>query len=62
MSLIAIALTIAITGFIIWLIIQIPMPEIFRNIIVGVACLLLLVFVLQALGINTGLPPMRLMK
>jgi hypothetical protein len=50
MSIIAILLIIAIIGVIVWLITQAPMPPVFRNVIIGVAVLLLLLWLLQQFG------------
>jgi len=47
-------LTLAIFGFVAWVILQIPMPEPVRNIILGVICLILVIWVLQFLGVETG--------
>lgn len=56
MSLIPIILGLALAGFLSWLILQIPMPQPFRNVILGVIIVLLVLWVLQAFGVNTGLP------
>lgn len=56
---ITLILTIAVFGFIAWLVLQIPMPAIFRSVLLGVMCLLLVVWVLQVLGVPTGLPRLR---
>jgi uncharacterized membrane protein YeaQ/YmgE (transglycosylase-associated protein family) len=56
MSIIALLVTLAIAGFVVWIILQIPMPLVFRNIILGVVCLVLVLWVLQQFGLyNTGL-------
>lgn len=60
MTLVGIILTIAIAGFIVWLITQINMPPLFKNIIYGVVALFLIIYVLQLLGFNTGVPALRL--
>ncbi len=57
---IALILGIAFVGFLAWIILQIPMPGPFKNIIIGILCFLLVVWVLQSLGVNTGLPAVRL--
>lgn len=51
---ISILITIALTGFIVWLILQIPMPAVFQKVIIGVVALILVLWVLQTLGIHTG--------
>lgn len=55
MSLISILVAIAIFGFIVWILTQIPMPAVVRNIIIGFACLFIVLYALQLLGVNTGL-------
>lgn len=47
-------LVLAITGFACWLILQIPMPAIFKNIIFGLMAFVLVIWLLQMLGIDTG--------
>lgn len=56
---ITLLLTIAIFGFLAWIVLQIPMPSVFRNILLGVMCLLLVIWVLQSLGVSTGIPRLR---
>lgn len=60
MSLISLILALAIAGFICWIILQIPMPAVFKNIILGIICLFLVIWVLQSLRIVTGIVPLRL--
>lgn len=60
MSLISIIIALAIMGFLGWVIIQIPMPQVFRNVIIGVMILFLVLWVLQVLGVVTGLPRLTL--
>jgi hypothetical protein len=60
MSLIALILSLAIAGFLCWLVLQIPMPQPFRNVIIGVIIFILILWVLQALGVNTGLSRIRI--
>ena len=55
MSLVAMIVVLAVAGFLCWLVLQIPMPAPFRNIIIGVMCLFLVLWLLQQLGVNTGL-------
>lgn len=57
---IAVLLTIALAGFLCWLILKIPMPPVVQNVIVGVFVVLVIVFVLQRFGVDTGLPRLRL--
>lgn len=57
MSLLSIILALAIVGFLCWLPLQIPMPQPFR---IGVMILFLVIWVLQALGVVTGLSRLTL--
>ncbi len=50
----------ALVGFLCWLVLQIPMPAPFRNIIIGIMCVFAVIWALQTLGLNTGLPRLRL--
>ncbi len=54
MSLLTLIIVLAVAGFLSWLVLQIPMPAPFRNIIIGVVCLFLVLWVLQQFGVNTG--------
>lgn len=49
-------LVVGIMGFCAWLIMQIPMPIIFKNIIYGLMAFFLIIYVLQFLGVHTGFP------
>lgn len=60
MSLISIVITLALAGFICWALLQIPMLIPFKNLIIGIIAFILVVWFLQNLGIETGLPKMRL--
>ncbi len=60
MSLLSLVLTIAVVGVITWLILQIPMPAPFRNIILGIVVLFVIVWVLQQLGLISGFPFLKL--
>jgi len=51
MNFINLILYIAITGFIVFLIGLIPMPQIFRQLIYGISVLMLILFLLQAFGV-----------
>lgn len=57
---IEIILMLAIVGFCVWLVLQIPMPDVFRKIIIGVVAVFLILWVLQQLGVSTGFPRLRL--
>lgn len=52
----------AIFGFFAWVIMQIPMPGPVKNIVFGLICLVAVLWVLGALGFNTGLPRLRLFR
>lgn len=62
MTIVGLLLSLAIAGFIVWIILQIPMPQIFRNIIYGVVGLFLVIYVLQVLGFHTGFPALSFTK
>lgn len=47
-------LVLAIVGFLCWLVLQIPMLPIFRNVILGLMVIVLIIWVLQVFGVNTG--------
>lgn len=54
-------LTIAMMGFMVWVILQIPMPQPFRNIIVGIVCIALVIWLLGGLT-GGGFPRLRLLR
>jgi predicted RND superfamily exporter protein len=60
MSLLSLIVTLAIAGFVAWIILQIPMPQQFKNVIIGVMILFLVLWVLQAFGILAGVPRLSL--
>lgn len=47
-------LWLAIAGFAAWMVLQIPMPAIFKNVIIGIMAIVLVIYTLQVLGVNTG--------
>lgn len=57
---ISIIVVLAIAGFVAWLVMQIPMPQPFRNVILGVMILFLVLWVLQSFGILAGIPRLTL--
>lgn len=59
-TILAIILPIAFCGFLAWLVLQIPMPAVFKNVIIGVLCLVLVLYVLQMFGVDTGFRAVRL--
>lgn len=51
---------IAVVGFLLWLVTTfVPMPAPFKQILVGVACLLLVLYLLQGFGVLGPLPRWR---
>lgn len=52
-------LNLAILGFVIWIILQIPMPEIFRNIIIGVVSIAVIIWLLRTTGVIHSGPMWR---
>ena len=60
MSVLSLILGIALFGFIVWLILNIPRPAQVKNIIVAVVCVVLILWVLQQFGVSPGLPALRL--
>jgi hypothetical protein len=59
-TLVSLVLILALVGFVIWVILQLPMPTVFRNVILGIVTVILILWVLQAIGVHTGLPHLRL--
>lgn len=59
MSIVSLVLVIAVAGFFTFVIMQIPMPPIFKNIIYAVVALALVLWVLQSLGFHTGFARLR---
>lgn len=49
MGLIELLLVLVIIGFLTWIVMQIPMPQVFRNIAVGVIVLFVVIWLLQRL-------------
>ncbi len=60
MSLISLIVAIALTGFICWLVLQIPMPAPFPKVIIAIVCVFLILFLLQEFGLITGFRTLRL--
>lgn len=52
MNFFSLIMTVALAGFISWLIIQIPMPPAFKNVIMGLLILFMVLSVLHAFGIQ----------
>lgn len=47
-------LTLAILGFVVWICLQIPMPQLFRTIILGVVGFAVIIWLLQSFGLIHG--------
>lgn len=60
MSLISLIVAIALTGFLCWMVMQIPLPAQFRNIIMAVVVVFLVLFLLQEFGLISGIRTLRL--
>jgi len=61
MSLLVMVLVIAVIGLITYLVLQIPMPAPFKNVIVGLVILCVVLFILQSFGLipNLGIRLVR---
>lgn len=53
-------IVLCIFGFVAWMLLQIPMPQPFKNIVLGILCLVAVLVVLQAIGVDTGFGSVRL--
>jgi hypothetical protein len=60
MSLLSLIVALAIAGLLCYIVLQIPMPQQFKNVIIGVMILFLVLWVLQAFGILAGMPRLTL--
>lgn len=60
MNIIELVLTLAVVGFLVWIILQVPMPPVFRKLIVGVVAFALVIWVLQNFGLISGFRGLRL--
>jgi hypothetical protein len=58
-SFISFILSIAVVGFIVWIILQIPMPAVFRSIIIGLVAFALVLYVLQLGGYPVAFFPIH---
>jgi len=47
--------TLAVVGFVVWLVLQVPMPPLFKNIILGVVALFGVLWLLQLVGVHLPL-------
>lgn len=52
MGLIELVIALVIVGFVAWIVLQIPMPQSIRNVIVGVIVFFLVMWVLQKIGFD----------
>lgn len=63
MGILELIFVIAILGLLVWLITTlIPMPDQFKQVIFVLAAIAVLIYILQAFGMNLGLPHVRLWK
>lgn len=60
MSLLTLIITLAVIGFVVWLVLQIPMPEVIRSIIVGVVAFFVILYLLQSFGALGSIGNLRL--
>lgn len=60
MPIVPLILAIAVAGFLVWIITQVPMPAVFRNVVYGFVCFALVLWILQMFGIDTGIGRVRL--
>lgn len=60
MGVLELVLTLAVAGFVVFLILQIPMPQIFKNIILGVVALVAILWVLQSFGLISHSSALRI--
>ena len=51
MTIIELLFTIAIAGFLVFLLMQIPMPQVFKNIMLGVVVFALILWILKSFGL-----------
>lgn len=51
---ISIILALAFVGFLIWLLLQVPMPPFFKNLIIGITCFATVIWLLQSFGLLHG--------
>lgn len=59
-SMIHLILALAIFGFVVWIVLQILMPGIVRNIILGLISIFVVIWVLQIFGVETGFKDLRI--
>lgn len=59
MNIIDLVVYIALAGFLVYIVTTIPMPAVFRNLIVGLACFAVVIWVLQSLGYLHGFLRLR---
>jgi len=60
MSILTIIIAIAVVGFIAWLLTQIPMPQPFRSLIIGIMIFLVVIWLLQQLGVMPSISALRI--
>lgn len=52
---ISIILSLALVGFLTWIVLQIPMPVVIQRLIIGLVCFFVVIYILQILGVSTGI-------
>lgn len=60
MAIVPVLITLALLGFLVYLVCLIPMPDPVRKIIIGVVIVIVVLFVLQIFGVQTGVPQIRI--
>lgn len=60
MAITPVLITLALLGFVAWLITRIAMPAKVQQVIIAVVVVIAIIYVLQVLGVNTGLPKLHL--
>lgn len=60
MGLVELIISIGLFGFLVFLILQIPMPVPFQRIVIGVACFGLLLWLLQSFGLVHNISGLRI--
>lgn len=55
MGLIEFIIILAVVGFALWVLLTyVPMPDVIKKVIIGIAALILVILLLQAVGVDTG--------
>lgn len=62
MTVVSFFLAVFLVCLVIWLVLQAPIPDLLKKVIVVGAAFFLILWMLQALGVHTGFPPIRLLR